>query len=760
MQTLVDEILAGNYDDIERSRKIWFLWPAGSHSPTDVQLSFINYEDTDHPNLLAGTGTCDWNMSEDDGLYAFTYTVDYVDMPSDGMLTLEYCSTYPTKDVAGDGTASFTIYAASDPGQLRVSASGTGIGNLAVMTASLSNTCPTASMDVTVDDCDTGIDNYLYDYTITPSGVPSGATITYSGPVSMTYAGEATIPVDNSPLTTLSASATLPNGYEIASDSATVTPDDTLMCGPSITVSGACRDDVYGTPVEYTFTAAGTNLFGGSIYKQGTTQTFPIIQTGPTITAVWSLDDRVYDEFTMEDAAALECTSSSLTASGTGCVLTDGGASLLYTYTVNYSGYVIGDDFWVDDTNDGIDNPRLVGEADVTGTFTFTSYEESVLITSVLGFVTATANTQLCPVPSIAIEGECVANEAGTGFVYNYAITYNDLVGGSSIAYTSGSNSIGSYTIPGTGSPLDGTDERNGLTFNTLTATWLYALADRSNHPTASATATVNPIVCPVLDLTLENTACKLEEDGGHVLNVWTVTNPGIRDVYFEWTSTRGASGNGTATFEPMDPETTSVTLAWDEVSASSPIIEEHKVEVIAVPDFPCEHEMEPPAILDPYCHLNENEEWQEIWKIQNLNNWALEVTYQVNGGGIQGPFEIPANSELAFALPLGENTVKAMWDSGKESISSTAYLSYEMCEGTPYNPPDVPDVPYIPGTGAEPVLEAPAAGGELLIPVTGADMSSPLVNAGFFYNLYTYIGLFFLGLGMVVQGIKNRLIH
>lgn len=127
---------------------------------------------------------------------------------------------------------------------------------------------------------------------------------------------------------------------------------------------------------------------------------------------------------------------------------------------------------------------------------------------------------------------------------------------------------------------------------------------------------------CPVLDLTVQNTACDIKGDGGHVLYVWTVSNPGANPVPFTWTSTSGESGagvapaNGSTTFKSQKPESTSVTVTWGAVSTpadsanSVEIVQPVTKSVTAYPatDLLCA-DMDDLLVLDPYCSLNAEED-------------------------------------------------------------------------------------------------------------------------------------------------------
>ncbi len=75
---------------------------------------------------------------------------------------------------------------------------------------------------------------------------------------------------------------------------------------------------------------------------------------------------------------------------------------------------------------------------------------------------------------------------------------------------------------------------------------------------------------------------------------------------------------------------------------------------------------------------------------------------------------------------------------------------------------PDFPGTPFtvsIPVTRVEPLAQPPAgAGGQVLIPVTGADLSQGVdFGANFVYQLMTYLGMFFLGAAMVMHGAGKK---
>ncbi len=65
--------------------------------------------------------------------------------------------------------------------------------------------------------------------------------------------------------------------------------------------------------------------------------------------------------------------------------------------------------------------------------------------------------------------------------------------------------------------------------------------------------------------------------------------------------------------------------------------------------------------------------------------------------------------------------------------------------------------VAAIPVTG-EPALPLPAAGGQVLIPVTGVDLSQGVdFGIGFVHKLLTNLGLVFLGLALAMHGAGSK---
>ena len=165
--------------------------------------------------------------------------------------------------------------------------------------------------------------------------------------------------------------------------------------------------------------------------------------------------------------------------------------------------------------------------------------------------------------------------------------------------------------------------------------------------------------------------------------------------------------------------------------------------------------------ILDPYCTIY-NGDWAMAWEVKNPNPWAVPFSWVLDGDGAHAKSATAAASAMTPLefISLGDaHMVNISWTDGK-GIAHTASLTDETkkCE-TPKEPTpeSTPQTFLIPVTGAQPTLAAPQTEGALLIPVTGADYQPIQFGGAFFTNLYTHLGLFFVGLALVFTGIQKK---
>jgi hypothetical protein len=159
--------------------------------------------------------------------------------------------------------------------------------------------------------------------------------------------------------------------------------------------------------------------------------------------------------------------------------------------------------------------------------------------------------------------------------------------------------------------------------------------------------------------------------------------------------------------------------------------------------------------IEEPFCYAV-HPGYRAAWRVQNTSEFPIDFTWQLNGGEMNVD-TAPANGMVwlgNFELDK-KNTVTITWSGNVDELS--ARIPSVSCHApTPPPPPPQPpsDNPPVPVTAVE--QPAPVAEAGVLIPVTGVDLGSAL-NLGFFKSLMTYLGLGFLGLAFIVQGLHKR---
>ncbi|KAF0109498.1 MAG: hypothetical protein FD147_2232, partial [Chloroflexi bacterium] len=161
-----------------------------------------------------------------------------------------------------------------------------------------------------------------------------------------------------------------------------------------------------------------------------------------------------------------------------------------------------------------------------------------------------------------------------------------------------------------------------------------------------------------------------------------------------------------------------------------------------------------PVVLLDPYCTAVGATTMQ--WVVDNPN----AVDFTVDGGPVQGGFIAAPGSSLLFTTPIGTQLVDLYWGlAGHTSLEWTITSCGTVPPVPP--PPGPPEPPAVGGVVAAlvapvrvvaplPVPVTGGAGGELLIPVTGADLRTGP-------NGFMNSGLALLGLGMVMTGLRRR---
>lgn len=191
--------------------------------------------------------------------------------------------------------------------------------------------------------------------------------------------------------------------------------------------------------------------------------------------------------------------------------------------------------------------------------------------------------------------------------------------------------------------------------------------------------------------------------------------------------------------------------------------------------------------LLDPYCNLTDGV-YTMAWEIQNPNPWTIYFSWVMDGDRHIGG-QIPGNTTLPLTnTALGSHTLDVHWygkigdaeAAANENVVESnkggkASLTYNIltCEQpqptkTPVDPTPTEVEPVvqqviIPVTGQQApqaTLAAPQQEGTLLIPVTGADLSSNQLGGSFFTNLYTQFGMFFFGIALILSGIQKKFIH
>ena len=168
--------------------------------------------------------------------------------------------------------------------------------------------------------------------------------------------------------------------------------------------------------------------------------------------------------------------------------------------------------------------------------------------------------------------------------------------------------------------------------------------------------------------------------------------------------------------------------------------------------------------IIDPYCTLY-NGNWAMAWEVNNPNPWAVPFSWVLNhdSATLKNGIVLAGATEPLEFTELGTQNITVAWVDGT-GTEKTVSLDWTInqCEQEKKKteeptPVSTPPVVNIPVTGAQATLAAPQTEGALLIPVTGADLQPIQYGGAFFTNLYTHLGLFFVGLALVLTGLNKK---
>jgi YqxM protein len=704
------------------------------------------------------SGTTTWELyykssgnpkPENGGVLVDTGTIPA--LPGGSGTSGENCAVITLTPSNGNGSYMFrALQRTGHPGQ----------GDLWSGQCNITCTLPTPTLTVSAEQCALSTDGtgYQYSYTVNYANFTSGDKFYYPAG---TVVG--TADADGTGSFTFSAASSSVTVTTDRGASQSATASQLQLCPqPSIDVSAiSCAADLAEEPLTYTFSVSFSNLLVGTSISTtpdsgahavtSTSGSFDFTVDANSASAVWSENASVNDSAT--ESKDLQCSQPALSVTGDVCALSENGTTLQYGYSVSFSGFQVGDE---------ISYPGGTYTTTATsGSFTFSSELDSVSVSSPYGAELGSGATGLCPGPSIDISGICAANQDGTGYEYSYVVKYYNLLAGTSISFPGGT-----HLVEFDGETTDGSFEFTSSE-SSAAATW-------SKDETVTDFAEIDSLSCPALDLQVSAESCALNQNGGGAHFTWTVYNPGVLDIDFTWTADPTGNGSGTApaggttTFITNKP-TTSVTVVWG-AGLSSPayvseevILEPEGRSVTAYPsdEFDCPADVSL-LLLAPACSLDANQSWQMTWSVQNPNPWEVEFSFAVNGGALQGPYVLPASLSTGLVnTPLGENTVVVFWNGGKASTSATGNLGLSNCESVPYDPPTVVDQPVLPipvtGNSVVPTLAAPAAGGEILIPVTGIDLSATQAKAlDFWQKLSLNLGALFLGAAFVMSGVRK----
>ena len=168
--------------------------------------------------------------------------------------------------------------------------------------------------------------------------------------------------------------------------------------------------------------------------------------------------------------------------------------------------------------------------------------------------------------------------------------------------------------------------------------------------------------------------------------------------------------------------------------------------------------------------------EGQQLWTITNPNPFSVNVGWSFSSGPGPGSATIPANSSYNFTVAGGYHTITVNWNDGEsnQSLSSTTSPDSPCAitgtsTATQISGDDPTSTPTKPGTtNTNPTAARQAQffatlaatedpSQEVLIPVTGADLSNPFSNMPL-SSIFLNLGFVFLGMAFLTHGLSSKL--
>jgi len=156
--------------------------------------------------------------------------------------------------------------------------------------------------------------------------------------------------------------------------------------------------------------------------------------------------------------------------------------------------------------------------------------------------------------------------------------------------------------------------------------------------------------------------------------------------------------------------------------------------------------------LVSSYCGANS--EHINSWKISNPSGYTVAVTWEIMPSGAPSDTaSVPASGEyqLSTEKVTGHDTLVVYFDPQGQSIAGSASAALDC--GTDKGQPNDTTPGGNPGPALAVLPAFPAGQVQVLIPVTGADLSSSSRTRGLFFSL----GVGFLGLGLVLNGLARE---
>ncbi len=506
-------------------------------------------------------------------------------------------------------------------------------------------------------------------------------------------------------------------------------------------------------PVTISFSVTGISGGTGTVAANETAiyATTPL-GTARNASVSWTAADEVTRSYT-DSAAADECTTSNTLTLTYQCGFAD---ETTYTWqVVNTTGYTI--DFTWDVTSTALSGGGTVGPNGSTSfttpiqsfptreTQTLNVYVGETLITSQNSGTPCKADLTLSPVCTENNEISWVLSNpnADLSFDYSFSLDSGAAVGAGSIA---GGQTLSIHTSSNGGHSMVVT----------------YTGVDGSRQVSAQSSA----FQCvPPGDLSVTFT-CNLEDNSVD----WRVSNPNGYEVDFEYyidrapegepdgTGTAAANASGVA-FTSTSGGGHTVTIVWMQPDEETRSASNTSGEFFCVP----------PVELDlTYACPTGSATRQIRWTVLNPNgydvafSWYLDraPTGAADGSGVVPGGTVGEPGSLEFLTTSGgAHTVYIVYGEGEGSSETSESTAANYCkppkEGNP-DPTPTPGGGGGAGGGNLPALLPPANTGDVLIPVTGADLRQ-LPFAVAVQRWLTNLGLLLLGVGMVLNGLTRR---